>query len=305
MPKLLVRAWFRIFLLLDRVGLHVLPKHYYTPVPDYRWLQTHREAWIGRAPLTGVQWDLDQHFEWLAQICKSYYHEVAGLEFFNQTAARGLGPGFGPIESQVLHCFIRAKAPSRIIEIGGGMSTACMLRAANLNTQEGRPQSQITCVEPYPSKAFRKIENITHIEQPCQTVPHSVFTQLQPGDLLSVDSSHSVKAGSDVMRIYLDIVPRLSSGVFIHIHDIFLPYLYPRAILSNPFGWQETALLLALLTNNKHLSVLACLAALHYDRTEKLVGLLSDYQPQANLEGLCPSYPPKGHFPNSLWLSTR
>lgn len=30
---------------------------------------------------------------------------------------------------------------------------------------------------------------------------------------------------------------------------------------------QETALLLALLTNNKSLTVLACISALHYDRT--------------------------------------
>jgi hypothetical protein len=94
------------------------------------------------------------------------------------------------------------------------------------------------------------------------------------------------------------------TAVFIHIHDIYLPYLYPRSVLFYPFASQETALLLALLTNNKHLSVLCCLSALHHDRTNRLRSLLSDYQPQANLEGLCPSYPPKGHFSNSLWSQT-
>src|SRR5579864_232515 len=126
MPKVLTTTSFRLFLLLDRLGLHALPKHYYTPVPDYDWLKKNKQAWIGRTDLTGVHWDLDEQLEWLAQICAPYYHEVAGLEFFKQTTASAVGPGFGPIESQVLHCFIRANAPNRIVEIGSGVSTACM-----------------------------------------------------------------------------------------------------------------------------------------------------------------------------------
>jgi hypothetical protein len=295
---------FKLFLLLDKLGLHVLPKHYYTPVPDYSWLRTHKEAWTGRASLAGVHWDLDQQLEWLEGICKPYYREMAGLGFYKEAAARKLGPGFGPIESQVVHCFVRAQAPPRIIEIGSGISTACLLRASEMNLQEGRAGSQIFAIEPYPKKALRDLGKTTHLEQLCQTVPLSVFAQLKAGDLLFIDSSHAVKVGSDVIRIYLDIIPSLPPGVFIHIHDIYLPYLYPRSMLSYPFAWQETALLLALLKNNQHMSVLACLSALHYDRTDKLVALLSDYQPQSNSEGLCVSFPAVGHFPNSLWLRT-
>jgi hypothetical protein len=247
---------------------------------------------------------LDQQLEWLEEVCRPYYHEVAGLGFYKEATARGLGSGFGQIESQVVHCFVRAKAPPRIIEIGCGVSTACLLHASDINIQEGRLGSQIIAIEPYPKKAFHSSGKIAHIEQVCQTVPHSVFAQLKAGDLLVIDSSHAVKVGSEVIRIYLDIIPRLAAGVFIHIHDIYLPYLYPRSVLFYPFGWQETALLLALLTNNKHLSVLSCLPALHYDRSDKLRALLSDYQPQTNCDGLCASHPAKGHFPNSLWLRT-
>ena len=32
---------------------------------------------------------------------------------------------------------------------------------------------------------------------------------------------------SDVVVLWLDILPRLKPGVFVHIHDIFLPYDYP------------------------------------------------------------------------------
>ncbi len=304
MSKLLTKISFSLFSLLDRGGLHVLPKHYYTPVPDYDWLNKNKQVWTGRANLSGVHWDLDEQLEWLAQTCLHYYHEVAGLEFYEQTIASAVGPGFGPIESQVLHCFIRANAPPLIVEIGSGVSTACMIYASGLNRQEGKSPSRIICVEPHPRKAFRKVENIRHLEQPCQTVPHSTFEELGPGDLLFIDSSHSVRVGSDVIRIYLDIIPKLAPDVFVHIHDIFLPYLYQRSVLSNYFGWQETSLLLALLTNNKQLSILTCLSALHYDRTEKLVRLLRDYKPRDGLEGLDQCSAPEGHFPASLWLRT-
>jgi methyltransferase family protein len=304
MPTLLGRAVFKTFFALDRVGLHILPKHYYSPVADYRWLRTHPDAWTGRAPLTGVCWDLDQQYEWLSKVCKPYYHEVAGFRIYKEASAAGWGPGFSPIESQVVHSFIRTQAPPRVVEIGSGISTACMLHASELNEKEGRSSSQITCVEPYPSKMLQHDPRISLIPQPCQTAPDSTFQQLRPGDLLFVDSSHSVKVGSDVIRIYLDIIPKLQPGVFIHIHDIFLPYLYQRAVLDEFYGSQETALLLALLTNNQHLFVLACLSALHYDRTDAMRSLLPDYQPQPNLDGLNVEYPPRGHFPSSCWLRT-
>lgn len=303
MPNPVTRSAWKIFLLLDRLGLHILPKHYYTPVPDYHWLRQHPEAWMGRAPLIGVGWDLDQQVDWLSHICRPYYHEVAGLNWHQEAAHKALGPGFGAIESQILHCFIRSQAPPHILEIGSGMSTMCMLNALTMNRQESRPPSDVVCVEPYPSKVLQANRNITLIDQPCQTVQRSVFAKLRSGDLLFIDSSHAVKLGSDVIRIYLDIILGLSPGVFIHIHDIFLPYLYPRAALSYPFGSQETALLLALLTNNEHLSVLASLSALHYDRTQELANVATDYRPQANLEGLAIDSA-KGHFPNSLWLRT-
>ncbi|MGA7622266.1 MAG: class I SAM-dependent methyltransferase, partial [Candidatus Acidiferrales bacterium] len=261
--------------------------------------------WTGRANLSGVHWELDEQLEWLAHICLPYYDEVAGLEFYDGAVSSGVGAGFGPIESQVMHCFIRANAPPVITEVGSGISTACLVYASDLNRKEGKTPSQITCIEPYPRKAFQNIRSIHHLRQPCQTIPISTFEELGPGDLLSIDSSHSVRVGSDVIRIYLDIIPRLPPGVFIHIHDVFLPYLYQRSLLSNYFAWQETTLLLALLINNTHLSILACLSALHYDRPKKLVELLRDYRHRDGLEGLDRSSAPDGHFPASLWLITR
>jgi len=296
---------FTTFFALDRVGLHLLPNHYYTPVPDYSWLRKNRDSWQRRVNLTGVHWDLEEQLAWLRKICQPYYHEVEGLSSYREIERSGYGQGYGPLESQSLHCFIRSLRPATVVEIGSGASTAVMLRAAGLNEQEGGTKPKIIAVEPFPKPSFQHLkEEVVHINEVCQKVPQSVFDQLKEDDLLFIDSSHSVKIGSDVLHIYLDIIPRLNPGVFVHIHDIFLPYPYHRTALSDYFGWQETSLVLALLMNNRRLSVLCCQSALHYDRPREMSEILRDYRPQANFEGLAGSDRPKKHFPSSLWLRT-
>jgi predicted O-methyltransferase YrrM len=297
---------FRAFLLLDRVGVHLLPKHFYSPVPDYAWLRAHQEVWTAPNPLPGLDWNLDAQFEWLRETCGDYYAEVEGLKFFHGLTQGEWGLGYGPIESQILHCFIRKWNPRRIVEIGSGVSTMCMLHAAEMNSAAGGKVPEITCIEPYPSAALRQRTNdIRLITELCQTVPASVFAGLSGGDFLFVDSSHAVKLGSDVIRIYLDVIPHLVPGVLIHIHDVCLPYLYPRDALFKPFGWQETALLLALLINNPRLQVLSCLSAMHYDRPAQLKQVLSDYVAADGVRGLALSANPTGNFPSSMWLQTR
>lgn len=306
MRRLIKQQIFRIFLLLDRLGVHLLPKHFYSPVADYAWLRANREVWTGPSSLPGLHWDLASQFAWLTETCRDYYSEVEGLEFYQGLIQGEWGLGYGPIESQILHCFIRKWRPKRIVEIGSGVSTMCMLHATEMNRAEGGSLPQITCVEPFPSAALRQRTTEIHlIPELCQSVPASVFAGLSAGDFLFVDSSHAVKLGSDVIRIYLDIIPHLAPGVLIHIHDIYLPYLYPRDALLKPFGWQETALLMALLINNDRLEVLSCLSALHYDRPEQLQQLLRDYKADGNDRGLALSAYPTGHFPASMWLRTR
>ncbi len=298
------RLLFRSFLMLDRAGLHVIPKHYYTPVPDMKWLETNRPLWMGRSSLTGIAWDLDAQLNWLKDACAPFYCEVAGLEAYKSFMRDGWGPGYGEIESQILHCVVRRHAPPQIIEIGSGTSTMCMLTAARLNERDGKHASRITCVEPFPSDKLRSLKHVELIKKFCQEIALPLFNGLEEGDLLFIDSSHAVKVGSDVQRIYLEIIPHLRPGVFVQIHDIYLPYAYPRDVFAMPFWWQETALLTALLVNNAKISVLTCLSALHYDRTDQLQEILPDYWPAANVEGLEASPTTSGHFPASIWLRT-
>jgi predicted O-methyltransferase YrrM len=301
--SLLNKASTNLFLLFDRVGVHVLPKHFYTPVADYSWLRRHRDVWESPWDMAGVDWDLDKQFAWLNDVCADHIGEVAGLKSYKDLQTAGLGYGYGPIESQVLHCFIRKYAPRRIIEVGSGVSTACMLEAVRKNERDGRSGSDIVCIEPYPKKQLTNVAGVTHIESMVQTVDRAVFETLEAGDLLFIDSSHSVKTGSDVSVLFLQVLPKLRPGVHVHIHDINLPYLYVRSALDTVFGWQETALLAALLVGNSHLRVSAAMSGLHYGRQAQLRKLLPDYQPQSWQTGLdAPDEDPDRHFPSAIYL---
>ena len=293
----------RAFFVGDRVGVHVLPKHYYSSLPDYAWLREHPSLWQRRASLAGIRWDLDAQLAWLERVCADFYAEVHGLAAYRRLAAESIGPGYGPIESQVLHCFVRSEAPARVVEVGGGMSSAVMAEAVRLNEGDGRRTSRITTVEPWPSAALRALAGAEVLPVRCEEVPRELWTELEAGDLLFVDSSHAVKTGSEVPYLFLDVVPRLSPGVVVHVHDVTLPYLYSPSILAGYLDPQETALVAALLVDNERLEVLCCESALHHDRPSELQAILLDYRPRPMAHGL--ETAPDGHFPSSLWLRTR
>ena len=290
------------FLLGDRAGIHVLPKHYYSSLPDHAWLRGHRSLWQRRVSLRGVHWDLDAQLAWLERICAGFYAEVAGLAAYRRLASESLGPGYGPIESQVLHCFIRATTPARVVEVGGGMSSAVMAEAIRRNQADGSRAARITTVEPWPSAALRALPEIELVPRRCEEAPRRLWQELGAGDLLFVDSSHAVKTGSEVPYLFLEVIPALAPGVVVHVHDITLPYLYSPSLLSGYLDPQETALVAALLTDNERLEVLCCQSALHHDRPSELQAVLPDYRPQPMSAGL--ETAPEGHFPSSLWLRT-
>ena len=84
------------------------------------------------------------------------------------------------------------------MEVGSGYSTAKMLDTAD----EYLPELNITCIEPYPARLLGLLgpgDVIDLIDAPVQSVPMGVFTTLESGDILFIDSTHVAKAGSDVV----------------------------------------------------------------------------------------------------------
>jgi hypothetical protein len=120
----------------------------------------------------------------------------------------------------------------------------------------------------------------------------SLFDQLEAGDMLFIDSTHMIKPRGDVVVEYLELLPRLKPGVFVHVHDIFTPWDYPREwIVSQNRFWNEQYLLEAFLSFNSDFQVLLALNYLKQRHSDKLA--LS-----------CPQFAknPSGVHPGSFWM---
>jgi predicted O-methyltransferase YrrM len=280
--------------LFDRVetkGIHILPVHYYSPVPDTRELRSGDQGWRREVDLADIRFDLQKQSE-LGEAFKAYGEEIKHLPDAEDLRVQGYGLGYGPIEAMVLHCFIRHFRPKRIIEVGSGVSTVYEANAIYLNAKDGNGPCRLTCIEPFPSDRLRSISEVSEvIERKVQEVPVDLLRTLEAGDILFIDSSHSVKVGSDVNYLYMNVLPALRSGVLVHIHDIYFPYLAPPDmwLFGKMMFWQETVLLKALLSGSREFEVVYCTSYLHHKEPGKLAETF-------------PSYDPRVHYPQSIWL---
>jgi len=248
--------------------------------------------------MPGVSCDLDEQIQNIKTVCLPYQKEYVGNKNYFTAVSEHFGPGFGPIEAQALHSVVRHYKPNKIIEIGSGVSTYCSSKAIELNGF-----GEIVCIEPHPSEMLRSMSDIKLIEQQAQYVPLETFTSLDDGDLLFIDSTHTVKPGSDVNYLILEVLPRLNSGVLVHFHDIFFPYDYQIDILRAFLQWSETSLLRAFLINNYKVKIIFCLSQLHYDRKSALQEVFPEYDPLSVVDGLTEEPRPwTSHFPASIYI---
>lgn len=154
-----------------------------------------------------------------------------------------------------LHCMLRLLKPKRMIEVGSGFSSAVTL---DTNEFYLKNQVQLTFIEPYPKtlKAILKeTDQVELIQNRLQDVSFKVFEKLESGDILFIDSTHVSKIDSDVNYLFFEILPRLKKGVYIHLHDIFYPFEYPKQWIVDGKVWNELYLLRAFLQNNSNFSI--------------------------------------------------
>jgi hypothetical protein len=89
-----------------------------------------------------------------------------------------------------------------------------------------------------------------------QEVDATVFKDLSEDDFLFVDSSHVSKTGSDVNRLFFDILPNLRRGVVVHFHDIFHPFEYPEEwVFDQKRSWNELYMLRSFLSFNESFEI--------------------------------------------------
>ena len=287
----------------QRLGVDVLPRHFYSEIPAIRHLKRDR-SWQRAYSLVGVRGtDVGEQLDWLRFVCPpTLAAGLPALELHAHAAIANGAVGYGAIESDVLYSVVRTLKPARITQIGAGASTWVAQKAA----QDAGYRIDITCIDPYPTEFLTTLRDhraITLRDVPVQRIPVDEITDLGPGDILFVDSTHTVSVGSDVNYLVLEVLPRLRRGVLVHFHDITMPYDYAPTVLSRDlFFWSESVLLLAYLADNPRFDVRLACALLHDRAREQLQQIIPTYSsPMETDRGLAVG-DGDGAYPSSLWL---
>jgi len=222
----------------DSWGYHIRPIHYYEPLPDFRSITA--EQISRRRTYAGIDFRWQEQLTLIDELGR-YRTELSNLDFdFDNDFFAGL-------DAAVYYSLIRHLQPQRIIEIGGGYSTQI---ASHALTRNGK--GRLTCVEPYPEARLLTTDtSVEIIQKRVEEIDVDFFACLETDDILFIDSSHAVKFGSDVCYEFLEVLPRLKPGVWIHVHDIFFPHDYPAEwLLDRRLALNEQYLLEAFLSFN-------------------------------------------------------
>lgn len=189
-------------------------------------------------------------------------------------------------DAEVLYCMIRRHRPRMLVEVGCGNST----RIARLALMDGVINSRLIAIDPNPRTDIDEFSDEIYRDSVENLDGISVFAELGENDVLSIDSSHELRAGNDLTHLYLRVFPMLGPGVIVHIHDIFLPYEY-RAdwVMNQRLPYSEQYLIQVMLNCDGRFEV-----------------LWPGYYLQRTLPDFWDSFPHrKQGDAQSLWLKTR
>lgn len=219
----------------DGWGYHIRPIHYYEPLPDFRSITSEQLNRRREFPSIDFRWE--QQLRLLNELA-DYSAELQQIDdsYFDA----------------VYYSLIRHLRPKRIVEIGSGYSTRVADQALRHNG-EGR----LTCIEPHPDERLNGLRlKVDLIQKRVEEIDVEFFSCLDANDVLFIDSSHTVKFGSDVCYEFLEVLPALRPGVWVHVHDIFFPHDYPAEwLLKRRLALNEQYLLEAFLSFNRDFEV--------------------------------------------------
>lgn len=239
--------------------LFVPPGHFYSPIVDPSSLSLREDSIFGSTPPVGI--DVREGEQ--VMFAKS----LPTLRASPQFPANADGPtryhykngAFSYGDATILAAMMLKFRPKRIVEFGSGYSSALML---DVNESDCNNEISLTFVDPFPdtlNKILREEDRRRHrvMDVPAHGVPYSLAEELEPGDIYFMDTTHIVKTGSDVIHHFQKMLPRLSPGVIIHIHDIFYPFEYPRPwVMDMNLSWNELYYVQAFLTDNQNYEIL-------------------------------------------------
>ena len=233
----------------------VPPGHYLSPIVNIREVQdlVLADAEFVEPHVPAVTIDGGKMLEfWRSSVallkdCRFPSKQSAMFRYYDEN------PAFGCGDASILYLMLRKHQPRRVVEVGSGFSSACILDTVD---QHNWHDVSLTFIDPFPERLRSVLRHndsarVRIIEAPVQKVDLANFTALEKNDILFIDSTHVVKTGSDVNHEIFNILPYLAEGVLIHFHDIFFPFEYPSEwVLKENRSWNEAYLLRALLMDS-------------------------------------------------------
>ncbi len=293
--RIVNKAFRKSFEFCQRLGVHIVPNHFYVPIPDTSKLD--KRLWSQNSELVGIDINEKKLLDILTHFKTDFYEEYKHFprhktdiphEYY---VSNGF---FEAVDGEILYCMIRHFKPKKIIEVGSGYSTYLSAQTILKNKKESDHDCELIAIEPYPNHVLlRGFPGLSRLlNKKVQDVPISEFQQLGKNDILFIDSSHVLKIGSDVQYELLDIIPRLKKGVIVCFHDIFMPAEYRKEwIIKYHYFWNEQYLLQAFLAFNESFEVLLASSYLHIKYPHILEKMFPSY-----------NYNRVSHWPASFWI---
>lgn len=209
-----------------RLGYSILWDSYYNGLPRFDELP--RGFWDQRTAAVGVSLSADDSLHYLETELQDWLAEY-------RPPSRPTGrPGdfylsngsYGPVDAEVLYAMIRRHRPGRVLELGSGFSSLVIGDALSANAADG-DRGEHVVVDPFPraDELGPRVDDAFELRRTSAAeVSFDEVAALQSGDILFIDTTHTVKIGSEVVLAMLEFIPRLAPGVLVHIHDVFLPW---------------------------------------------------------------------------------
>ena len=232
------------------------PGHFYSVLPDLEYVRKNGDKiyFEDKRKFLGIDLNDQKQLQYLDDFAV-YYKDLPfedekknNLRYFYNNSAFSYG------DAIALYAMLRHLKPKNIIEIGSGYSSC-----VTLDTNELWFNNSINCtfIEPYPKLLLSLIKEedrkrVKIFDGAVQDFNLGEYEKLKENDILFIDSSHVSKVGSDVNHLFFEVLPRLNTGVYVHIHDIHYPFEYKKEWLFEGRAWNEVFLLRAFLQfNNK------------------------------------------------------
>ena len=275
--------------ILNFIGIFPLTDHYYEPQFNFHKLNKNL---CDDRNLPGINLNLTKQIQNLNKLI--YKDELIKLNLEDKTSDYQFyikNTFFEYGDAEVYYQLIRQLKPKNILEVGSGYSTLIALEAIKKNEDKDKVKTNITCIEPYENKWLDNL-NIEVLRKKIEDIDESYYSDLKNNDILFLDSSHIIRPQGDVLKIFLEILPKLNKGVIVHVHDIFTPKNYPtRWLIQENKFWNEQYLVEALMMNENKYEIYLMLNYLKNNAYDDLLKV-------------CP-YLKNHHEPASLYLKIR